>query len=393
MRFLALPVLALSAVFAHAETFLVIPFFNHTNQPNLDWIGESLAENIRDTVAAQGVLAVSREDRQEAFRRLSIRPYSVLTKATVIKVSEVLDAALVAFGRFELEPDPARPQSKGTLRITAQIFDLKKLKAGTEFQALGSLEDLAALQTHISWQALRLVLPNLTTGEEEFRRQRPAVRVDAMEYYIRGLLAKNPDQKHQLFTQASRLDPKFSPPCFELGKLQWEKEDYSSAAEWLAKVSSSDNNHREAAFLLGISRFYLGDYTAAQAAFQAIVQEVPLNEVNNNLGAAQSQRNLPQALESFKRAVEGDPNDPVYLFNLGYALWKKADFDAAAARFRAVLQRDPEDDEATALLGRCLQKAGPRAGDTKFDGLERLKHEYNESAFLQLRSILEGGKR
>jgi tetratricopeptide (TPR) repeat protein len=145
-------------------------------------------------------------------------------------------------------------------------------------------------------------------------------------------------------------------------------------------------------FFAGVSRFYLGEYAAAQSAFETIVREVPLNEVHNNLGAAQSRRNLAEAAQSFERALEGDPNDPEYLFNVGYTYWKRGDFDGAAEHLRRLLQRDPDDQEATALLGRCLQKTGPRAGDTKFEGLERLKHDYNESAFLQLRSILESKK-
>ena len=67
---------------ASAQTYLVLPFFNHTGNPSLDWIGESLGENIRDSLAAEGLLTISREDRSEAYRRLAVRPYTLLTKAT-----------------------------------------------------------------------------------------------------------------------------------------------------------------------------------------------------------------------------------------------------------------------------------------------------------------------
>ncbi|MFN7936171.1 MAG: tetratricopeptide repeat protein [Bryobacteraceae bacterium] len=375
-----------------AQTYLVLPFFNHTGNGNLDWIGESLGENVRDTLAAEGLLTISREDRTEAYRRLAVRPYTLLTKATVMKMGEVLDAGRVIYGRFELKPGGEKVGSRGNLHITVQILDLGKLRAGPEYEALGALEDLAALQTHIAWQTLQFVKASGAPQEDEFRRMRPAVRVDAMEYYIRGLLAGNDEQKHRFFTQAARLDPGFAAPCFELGKMQWTAENYREAADWLQKVPNRDSHYREAMFFAGISRFYLGEYAAAQSAFETIVREVPLNEVHNNLGAAQSRRNLADAAQSFERALEGDPNDPEYLFNVGYTYWKRGDFDRAADHLRRLLQRDPDDQEATALLGRCLQKSGPRAGDTKLEGLERLKHEYNESAFLQLRSILESKK-
>jgi len=75
-----------------------------------------------------------------------------------------------------------------------------------------------------------------------------------------------------------------------------------------------------------------------------IAAAVPLSEVYNNLGAAESRANLQQAsIDDFRRALDGDSNDPLYRFNLGYALWKKGDFGAAADTFRALLELDPGD--------------------------------------------------
>ncbi|MBV6432838.1 MAG: hypothetical protein IANPNBLG_02985 [Bryobacteraceae bacterium] len=393
VRVPALFFLLILAVSLRAETFLVLPFFNQTSQSNLDWIGESIGENIREALAAEGALTVSREDRQEAYRRLTLKPYSLLTKASVIKLAEVLDAGEVIFGRFELQEDPTAGQSRGRLRITAQVLDLRRIHEGPEFVAIGAMEDLAALQTHLAWQTLQTVTPKSAPSEEEFHRRRPPVRVDAMEYYIRGLLTTGEEQKHHFFAQAARLDPGFSQPCFQLGKLNWSRKNYRTAAEWFDRVRPADNNYRAATFFGGACRYYLGDYAAAQAAFELVAKDVPMNEVINNLAAAQSRRNLPEALENFRKALEGDVNDAMYLFNLGYALWKRGQFEQAAERFRAVLQRDPDDQQATTLLGMCLSKSGPRPGDARTEGLERLKHEFEESAFLQLRSILEGGKK
>src|SRR5713226_7891095 len=83
-----------------ADTVLVLPFLNSSNSPNLDWIGESIAETIRESLASH-VLVLEREDRLEAFRRLSLRPNAALTKASIIKVGEALDAAQVIYGTFE----------------------------------------------------------------------------------------------------------------------------------------------------------------------------------------------------------------------------------------------------------------------------------------------------
>ncbi|MDQ6663839.1 MAG: tetratricopeptide repeat protein [Acidobacteriota bacterium] len=375
-----------------ADSVAVLPLFNQTKAPNLDWIGESVSETIRESLASEGLLALSREDRMEVFRRLSIRPNAVLTRASVLKVGEALDAARIIFGQYEIPVEEGvNANAKGTIKLSARVVDLKRLKAGPEFEASGPLEDLSALETHLAWQFVRHLAPQSAPSEEEFRRVRPPVRVDAIENYTRGLLANSLEQKQKLFAQAAHLDERFSEPCFQLGRIFWEKKDYHSAAQWLAKVNSGDSHYLDAMFLLGLTRYYQGDFAGAASQFQLVAGQAPLNEVYNDLGAAQSRRNLPEAVESFKKALEGDEADPDYWFNEGYALWKARSFDAAAEKFRSVLDRTPNDGEATVLLGRCLKDDGPRAAELR-EGKERLKENFELTAFRQLQAEI-GAKR
>jgi len=378
---------------ARAESVVVLPFFNVSKNASLDWVGESVSETVRDALASEGVMALDREERIEVYRRLSIRPYVLLTTASVMKIASALDAEQVVYGQFDLKPAAnGQPLSKGSLEISAHLVDIKRMARGGDLSEVGALEDLAVLQRHLAWQTLRLVIPNSNLTETEFTNRHPAVRVDAIENYIRGLLASTPEEKHRFFTQAARLDANYSQPCFQIGKLEFANKDYRVAADWLQKVPPSDVHFREARFFLGLSLYHTGDFARAQNAFQVVAQIVPLNEVYNDIGAAQSRRNLPDAADSFKKALDGDPNDPVYQFNYGYALWKQSDFDRAAERFRAALQRAPQDTEAAAMLDRCLKHNGPRPGDTKTDRLERLKTDYEESAWWQLKAALQPQK-
>jgi tetratricopeptide (TPR) repeat protein len=266
------------------------------------------------------------------------------------------------------------------------------LRQSAIFEETGALEDLATLESHLAWRALTVAAPARAPAESEFRSLRTAVPLDVLENYIRGLLAAAPEQKEKYFVQAARLDPDFSPPAFELGKLHFDRKDYREASEWLSRVGPAENHYREASFFLGFARYQSGDFEAAHKAFQMIAEKVPIGPVLNNLGAAESRQNLPEAVETFRKALEQDPSDPDYHFNLGYALFKKGDFAAAADRFRAVLDRDPGDQMATLLLGRCLKKQGLRAAtasDARLQALERLKDTYEERVYFQLKSILE----
>ena len=377
-----------------ADTALVLPFFNESSSSsNLDWIGESVAFTISEGLNSRGLLVLDREDRAEVYRRLSIRPSAHLTLASVIKVAEELDASQAISGTFEVSSPPeAGPTSRGTLRLTAHTLDMGRLRKGADLTESGVLEDLAQLQARLAWRVLQSLAPELTPSLDQFLQERPPARLDAMENYTRGLLATSEEQKHRYFTQAVRLDEKFVPPRFELGRLYWAKKEYKFAADWLARVPASTPRYFEANFLLGLCRYNLGDFPGAQTAFERVAEPVPLNEVFNSLAAAQSRRNLPVALESFRKALEGDESDPDYYFNVGYELWKRKDFRAAADNFRAVLDRNPEDAQATILLGRCLQGTGPRPGDPQSEGLERLKLNYEEGAYRQLKAALQGKK-
>ena len=357
-----------------ASTSLVLPFFNHAKSSNLDWIGESIAESVNDSLASSGLLTLDRNDRLEGFRRQSLRPGAELTHASIIKVGQALDAASVVYGFYELLPDAANSQSKGSLRITARILDLKHMRQGPEFGETGALENLAAIEVRLGWQALKQLDPATKLSEQEFFKARPPVRLDAVENYIRGLLAASPDQRSRFFTQAARLDEHYSPPHFQLGKAYWEKKDYKVAGGWLEAVARSDPRYLEAQFFLGLCRYYSGDFASAEQSFETVAVAVPLNEVYNDLGAAQARQNKSAAaIASFTKALEGDGADPDYRFNLGFTLWRAGQYDGAIASLRATVERSPGDQEATSLLGRALKHDGSRASDPRSENRERVK--------------------
>ena len=72
--------------------------------------------------------------------------------------------------------------------------------------------------------------------------------------------------------------------------------------------------------------------------------------------------------------------------------WRKGDFAKAADKFRATLERSATDQDATFFLGRCLRQEGPRAGDPRSEGRERIKTTFEDSAFRQLQAELKSKK-
>ena len=364
-----------------ADTIAVLPLFNldESKSSNLDWIGESVAETIREALSSGGLLVLPREDREEVYHRLSLRKGVVLTKASVLKIGEALDASQIIFGELHVDgADLPATNLKANLHIAVHVIDLKKLREGPGFTNDGPLENLSQLETQLAGLILRRLAPERAPSEEAFLHDRAPVRVDAMENYVSGLMAPGTEQKAKLFTQAAKLDEHFSQPNFQLGRLAFARKDYKTAGQWLAKVTKGDSHFLEAAFLRGICKYHDNDFDAAADQFRMVANEIPLNEVFNNLGAALSRKNDPGATEHFNKALEGDQADPDYWFNVGYSLWKQGKFEARRRQFpRRSRSARPTIKDATTMLGYCAgRRKTARGRSARSEGRERPQDDF-----------------
>lgn len=384
------------------QTYLVAPLENRSRNSNLDWIGESIAESVRAALLASDLAVLSRDERESGIKRLSLKPGAPLSFASLIKLTENLDAAFLIHGHFEFTPAPASgpvasapsPNTngaaldsgddpalalpaapRGQLRIDLRLYDRKHVLQTTEVVERGPIEDLAMLETLVSYRIVRFLVKDFQLSREEFERRHPPLKLTAKEYYIRGLMASTKEARHRYFAQAVRLEPSFAQPCFYLGRMQWDMDNYRVAAGWLERISPEQEHYWDAQFFLGLSRYQSANFEGALEAFRRLAARHPLPEVVNNLGAVELALDLPDALTHCKAALAKDPSDPDYHFNVAYALWRRGEFAAAAQGFRAVLDRVNDDQDAILLLGRSLKESGPRQGELRTEGLERLKEE------------------
>jgi tetratricopeptide (TPR) repeat protein len=364
-----------------AQTTVILPFSDPAASESQAWIGESIAETLTDFLAGDGYLTVDRRDRDEVLRQLGVKPTATMTRATVLKIAMSIDASHVVYGRFET--------ANQEIRITASVADVKKLASLAQLVESGKLEDLSQVQTRLAWRAMRAIDEFAAPEREEFTRRHPAIKTEALSLFVRALHAPHVEIQVRDLTQAVRLDPNYTAPAFELGKLHFERKQWQEASLWLGRIHSNDWRAGEALFFLGLARYHLGDYAAARDAFAQVAANVPLSEVLNNLGASQIRLADPAALDNFEKALDGAESDPDYQFNAGYALLLRGEHARAADRFRAALERNPSDSIAMEMLGRSLR---PEAQKPIPQGRERLKTEYQEAAFRQLKAVLSPAK-
>lgn len=379
----ALPCIAQSAEHTGIQTVLVLAFENESKAPGLEWIGEAFPEVLGQRLAAARLFVISREDREYAFDHFGIPSNLRPSRATLYRIAEQMDADFVVFGKYGYDGQ--------TFSCTAEVLDMKQLRLSGDMSSDGPLPNLIEVQSGLAWQVLQKVAPGSVGGREEFVRSGEPIRLDAFENYIRGIVATSRQDRIRYLREALRLKPQYTRAMLALGRTYFNVREYQSAASWFARIPKTNPSAGEANFYLGLASFYSGDFDKADAAFRFVITRLPLTEVYNNLGVVASRRGRRNNIEYFQKAVQQDPNDPDYRFNLGVALYRSGDTAGAIRQIREALSRRPGDSEARDFLNTMSnvasaamnQAAGAQTTPSHIP-LERIKSNYDENSYRQL---------
>ncbi len=363
------------------QTIAIIPFENQSSAPGLQWISESFPELLEERLASPGIYVLTREDRLRAYDRMGIPADLHPSRATTYRIAEQIDADVVVLGHYKFDGR--------TFTAVAQLLDMRRERLSPEITESGPLVQLIDVQNALAWDLLHGLRPDFRVSKPAYTAAAPPIRLDAFENYVRGVTASNALEQIRHFREAVRLNPAYPDALLQLGKTYYRQRQYDQAATVLGRVPQNDPLAREANFYLGLSAYYQGDFQRAENAFRLVASRMPLPEVYNNLGVAQSRRGEKTAAESFQKASDTDPNDPDYHFNLAAALYHAGDLSGASRQLRQVLGLRPEDSEAKSLLDSINADATNRiqqraAGSNRRTPLERIRENYQENAFREL---------
>jgi tetratricopeptide (TPR) repeat protein len=383
-------VLISSVAFAEngTQTLLILPFENTSKAPGLEWISEAIPEVLTEGMASSATYIVPRDDRNYAFDRMGVPTTTKLSRATLFRISEQMDADFVILGSYDYDGQ--------FFTARAQLLDMKKLYLAPEVTESGPLVNMVNIQRALSWDLLRELNPTSVSSKQDFIAQAAPVRLDAFENYIRGILATTRQDKIQKLRDAVRLNPNYTQPIFQLGKTYFANREYESAASWFARVPNDDGAAAAANFYLGLSCFYSGNYERAETAFKFLESRMPLPEVNNDLAIVLGRRGKRAELEYLQKAVQADPNDADYHFNLAVAYARIFDNGNAIRQLKEVVRLRPTDTEAKSFMDSLgsIAATSPaysfRQTSTQAKlPLQRIKQNYDETSYRQLAMEIE----
>jgi len=360
------------------RTLVVIPFENTSPTPGLEWLSESFPATFHAQLDSPLLYVVTREERLRAYDRQGVPGGLHPSRATLYRLAEQMDVDYAVLGSYSY--DGAR------LTVSAQLLDMRGEKLLPAVAESAPLNDLSLLQSALAWDVVRLIRPNFSVSKDRYVAGVPPMRLDALENYTRGITAASMEEKIQGFREATRINPAFGEAWLELGKSYYLQRQYEQAAAALERIPESAKVAREANFYLGLSSYARGDFEKAQRAFEFVAARLPLAEVYNDLGVVSARRGQRRAADDFDRAIQNDPSNPDYHFNLAIALVRNGDKARAARELRTALEQKPGDAEAKSLLD-SLNSATNAA--PKLPG-ERLNRNYEENAFRQMTTQLQG---
>lgn len=361
---------------------LILPFENHTGQPNLDWIGEGAADIFNRRLNAAGFLTIDRDDRLYALDRLGLPLDFQPSRATTIRIAQLLDADSVIIGSYTVTGDQ--------LTATARILDLHQFVLSPPVEQKSDLKSLLDTMNALAWKVAGALDPTYSVAEQTFLAADGPLHPGAFENYIRGMTAEAPADRIPRLKEAVRLNPGFAPARLALGKAYFANQDYDSAAAAFGQMPTNAPNALEADFDRGLALFYTAHYMLAEDAFAFVATQLPLAEVLNNEGVAASRRGRDGSA-LFQRAIAADPRDEDYHFNLALSLRKKKDIAGATREIEAALKLRPSDTDAQAVANALKTPQPPARPTTQTASaanddtlpLERLKRSYNETEFRQ----------
>ena len=341
------------------------------------WLGEAAAILLTDELDARGIPALSRSDRVEAFARLQLPLVTTLTRATMLRVAEMVGATDLVVGEVRL----------GTrMTVKARVITVDTARQRQEVVEEGPGTDIYAIFERITAR----LMPG--TARSDRRAHLP---IGAFEQYVKGLVAPTAAAQERFLEQARQQAPTNDRVLLALWEVYSTQGAHDKALAAAGAVSRQAPLDRQARFSVALSLIELRRYNDAFALLQTLHGESPSPVLSNAMGVVQVRRgSTPQTgLPSyfFTRAVDEDPENSDYLFNLGYAYARSHDVDAALYWLREEVRFAPADGEAHLVMSQVLMAAGKKVeAQREFDLAKQLGTSLDPES-LVLSDVLPAG--
>ena len=314
------------------------------------WLSEAAAVLVSDSLSARGVGVLHRDDRVAVFDRLQLPMSFPLTRATTIRVGDLMGASEIVFGEIKLGQ---------RLSVRARLVRLTTGQQLPDITDEAPLTEIFQLFERISERVAASTGRPLATPPA---RAQP-LSLEAFESYVKGLVAATPATQQRFFESALTYAPRDPRILIALWDTYTAQGAHDKALAAANAVPAGIPDSRRARFAVALSLIELKRFDGAFSALNALYGERPDPGISNALGILQLRRAAPAngpnaATVYFGRATDRDPANTDYVFNLGYAFALANDSQSALFWLREVVRYDAADGDAHLVMSAVLTGAG-----------------------------------
>jgi eukaryotic-like serine/threonine-protein kinase len=340
---------------APTVSLAILPFRNASGDPNLDWLGSSLAEMLSTDVGQSSKLrTVSPNRLHQIFTDLRISSTTALDPAVIRRVADFSTADQVVWGQYAKFGDEIRID--GTLQdIRNGVTVPMKADIPSEKEIPGAIDRLADSIRQ------KLELPDNVLKELKASSfQTTSQSVEALRDYNQGVGlqrdGKNLEAQKQ-FEAATKADPNFALAFSRLAQT-YSSLGYDNQAELSAQKSvllSQDLPEAERYLISAIRAQVTKNYPEAIKAYENLAQASPDNsDVQLALASLyKDSGNLAKAREYYQKLLATNPKDVAATLDLGRVAIKTGDgqgsLEPLSRAYSLAIQMDNQEQEAASL--------------------------------------------
>jgi Flp pilus assembly protein TadD len=379
-----------SAQAVPGSRILVLPFAAQADQAARGgaggtlWLGEAAALLLTDGLANLGLTTLGRDERVSAFDHLRLPMRATLTRATMVRVGELVGASEVVFGEIGLA-EPAR------LTVRVRTIQLGPGRQLADIAEEASLDGIFALFDRLSGRVAGGIGHTTSAATSAL----PRLSLEAFEAYVKGLVAATPATAQRFLETAMSLAPRDPRILLALWRTYAEQDEHERALAVANAIAADSPVARKARLAVALSLIELRRFDGAHKELIALAKQRPAPGLSNALGVVQLRRGVLQGPESatayFDRAVATRPDDTSFLFNLGYAYALAHQVPTALQWLRETVRFDAADGDAHLVMSSLLAGSGRQIEGQRELDLARLLGASIETTKLTLGSAIPPG--
>jgi serine/threonine protein kinase/tetratricopeptide (TPR) repeat protein len=345
------------------ESIAVLPFVNHNNDPNVEYLSDGLTESIINSMTQLPNLKVSPRSSVFLYKGKETDP---------LKAGNELGVRAVLTGRLIQRGDD--------LMVSVELLDVRDNKQiwGERYQR--KISDLLAVQNEIARAISTNLRPTVAGVNENKFRRRYTDNPQAYQLYLKGryfwlrFTPENHKKAAEYFNQAITIDPGFALAYSGLGDTYgasatngWisPREGYPKGQIAVKRALEIDDTLAEAHTTSGaLTMFYDLDWAAAEREYKRAIELNPNYEITHEVYSylLSATGRLDEGIKSAQRGLEVAPLSVVLSDDVASAYYLARRYDEALKQVQKSLEIDPSQFGGFAILAQIyLMKGMPDA--------------------------------